>query len=51
MEEALSEPEKDMVTGATPVEEVVPGSSNTGTTRELLQDLSDANYIATWRQI
>ena len=40
MEEPLSKAEEDMDTGVTPAEEILPGSYSTGTTQELLQDLS-----------
>ena len=40
MKETLSEPEEEMEIGATPGEELVPGSFSPGTSRELLQDSS-----------
>ena len=41
MEEAHREAEENMDTGATPAEEVLLGTYIPGTTRELLQDLSE----------
>ena len=47
MDETLSEPEEEMIIGATPAEDIVPGNYSPGISRELVQDLTGEEWTDT----